>query len=70
MTYFYLALNLLPIIGPTLAFGVGVFMIIKFYKKGGLLTPPVLSGIAFVLVTFPTVVGLILLLLRLLGVHI
>jgi len=45
-----------------LILAIGVFMIVKNYKNGWLI-PPVLSGIAFILLTLPNILGTISLLL-------
>jgi len=68
MQTFYFILNLLPIIAQVIVFIIGVFMLVKFAKKGSLLTAPALSGAAFVLLTFNSIIGLTLLLLNVLGI--
>ncbi|GEM_PF-3354182 len=40
-----------------LVFLIGIFMVAA-YRKGGWLTPPVLSGIAFILLSLPALVRL------------
>ena len=39
-------------------FAIGVLMVAKHYK-GGWMTPPVLSGIAFILLTLPSILSMV-----------
>ncbi|HQU08304.1 MAG TPA: hypothetical protein PK539_04665 [Candidatus Paceibacterota bacterium] len=46
-------------LATVLVFGIGAYMVKTYYPKGWA-TPPVLSGIAFILLTAPIIVALLL----------